>query len=126
MSDLSILKIYKSNTASTTSSENNLSFLEEEKVKDSLESEFKKQKKKPKVSFIDMISNNDKKLVEIIPIESFKKYNFIRIIDGVIYSNEDYIEEDEENEKDEEDDEDEEKEEIEKYEGASGKSCLIF
>ena len=60
-------------------------------------------------------------MVNIIPVESYKKYNYFIIIDGVIYN----IKEEEIKEiKEIKEIEDEIS--IDKYDGSLGKSCSIF
>lgn len=112
----------KSSTASTIHSEKDISFLEDEKVrKDAFGNLISKGKnKKQKISFSDNLALNDK-LVNIIPVESYKKYNYFIIIDGVIYN----IKEEEIKEiKEIKEIEDEIS--IDKYDGSLGKSCSIF
>lgn len=115
----------KSSTASTIHSEKDISFLEDEKVrKDAFGNLISKGKeKKQKISFADSLPLNNNKLVEIIPVESYKKFNILHIEDGIVG----YVNENEENY--EENIEEEESEDdiiIEKDNGKSGKSCIIF
>ena len=109
----------KSSIASTIHSEKDISFLEDEKIrKDAFGNLISKGKnKKQKISFSDNLALNDK-LVNIIPVESYKKYNYFIIIDGVIYN----IKEEEIKEIKEIEDEIS----IDKYDGSLGKSCSIF
>ena len=117
-----IMKFLKLSTSSTICSEYGLDLYENEKNRmDAFGNLISKGKnKKQKISFSDNLALNDK-LVNIIPVESYKKYNYFIIIDGVIYN----IKEEEIKEiKEIKEIEDEIS--IDKYDGSLGKSCSIF
>ena len=120
-----IMKLLKLSTSSTICSEYGLDLYENEKNRmDAFGNLISKGKeKKQKISFADSLSLNNNKLVEIIPVESYKKFNILHIEDGIVG----YVNENEENY--EENIEEEESEDdiiIEKDNGKSGKSCSIF
>jgi hypothetical protein len=119
--------VRKCNSISTLYSENNLDFYEDEKNRIDVFGNIisKGNGKKHKISFTDKLSLNNNKLVEIIPVESYKKFNILHIEDGVVC----YVNENEENEDvniEEEEDKEEDDIIIEKDDGKSGKSCSIF
>ena len=129
MSEEKDIIIRKCNSMSTIFSENYLDFYEFEKNRIDAYGNIisKGDGKKQKISFADRLSLNDNKLVEIIPVESYKKFNILHIEDGIVC----YVNENEDKDKEDENIEEEEEEEEddiinEKDDGNSGKSCFIF
>lgn len=115
------MKFLKLSTSSTICSEYGLDLYENEKNRmDAFGNLISKGKeKKQKISFADSLSLNNNKLVEIIPVESYKKFNILHVEDGIVG----YVNENEENIEEEESEDDII---IEKDNGKSGKSCSIF
>ena len=116
-----IMKFLKLSTSSTICSEYGLDLYENEKNRmDAFGNLISKGKeKKQKISFADSLPLNNNKLVEIIPVESYKKFNILHVEDGIVG----YVNENEENIEEEESEDDII---IEKDNGKSGKSCSIF
>ena len=88
-----IMKLLKLSTSSTICSEYGLDLNEKNRIDAFGNLISKGKEKKQKISFADSLPLNNNKLVEIIPVESYKKFNILHIEDGIVG----YVNENEEN-----------------------------